>query len=88
MLKHAASAAASISSGFDPVPDSNRELNEYSALSPVDVLNVPVPPLSPPSQRALALRVGILEILVSLQLSKFGLPYALQRGLTTRYIGH
>src|SRR6267143_2611668 len=60
MLKHAASAAASNSSGFDPVPLSNRELKLYCpAIAPLSPLKLPLPPLSPPSQIALAFLVGI-----------------------------
>ena len=60
MLKHAASAAASSSSGFDPAPLSNRELKLYGALiAPLSPLKLPFPPLSPPSQTAVAFLVGI-----------------------------
>jgi len=60
MLKHAASAAARSSSGFDPLPLSKRELKLYcAAIAPLSPLKLPLPPLSPPSQVALAFLVGI-----------------------------
>src|SRR5262245_52771725 len=67
MLKHAASAAASNSSGFDPRAISNREPNVYApAIDPLSPSNLPVPPLSPPCQVALALRVGMAFLLGSM----------------------
>src|SRR5687767_13728231 len=60
MLKHAASAAASSSSGFDPAPLSKRELKLYwPAIAPLSPLKLPFPVLSPPSQVAVAFPVGI-----------------------------
>src|SRR6266550_8552699 len=60
MLKHAASAAASSSSGLDPAPLSKRELKLYCpAIAPLSPLKLPFPPLSPPSHVALAFLVGI-----------------------------
>ena len=47
MLKHAASAAASSSSGFDPSPFSKRELKLYWPPRPVAPLNDPRPALQP-----------------------------------------
>src|ERR1700693_3244283 len=61
MLKHAASAAASSSSGLDPAPLSKRELKLYwPAMAPLSPLKLPFPFLSPPSQIAVAFLVGIL----------------------------
>src|SRR3979409_105746 len=60
MLKHAASAAARSSSGFDPAPLSKRELKLYWPLiAPLSPLKLPFPPLSPPSHVAVAFLVGI-----------------------------
>src|SRR5512132_3856929 len=63
MLKQAASAAASSSSGFEPVPSSKRELKLYWPARPVCPLKLPRPPLRPPSHFALAVRVGIVLLL-------------------------
>src|SRR5258706_13305626 len=64
MLKHAASAAASSSSGFDPFASSNLVPNEYeAAIAPLSPSNLPVPPLRPPCHVALAVRVGIVLLL-------------------------
>ena len=66
MLKHAACAAASSSSGLEPPACSKREPKEYDPPSPLSPpLYVPRPPLSPPSHTALALRVGIVSVSVS-----------------------
>src|SRR6185437_8862666 len=62
MLKHAASAAASSSSGFEPAPFSKRELKLYCPPSPVAPVNEPRPSLSPPSHFAVAVRVGIVRL--------------------------
>src|SRR5437762_13284588 len=60
MLKQAASAAASSSSGFDPAPLSNRELKlNCPPIAPLSPLKVPFPVLSPPSHVAVAFLVGI-----------------------------
>ena len=59
MLKQAASAAASSSSGLEPSPFSNREPALYWPHSPVCPLKSPCP-LSPPFQFAVALLVGIV----------------------------
>jgi hypothetical protein len=60
MLKHAASAAASTSSGFDPTPLSNRELKLYCPpTAPLSPLKLPFPVLSQPSHVAVAFLVGI-----------------------------
>jgi hypothetical protein len=69
MLKHAASAAASSSSGFDPLPFSNRELKLYWPLRPVAPVNEPLPPFNPPSHFALAVRVGIVVLLAFVEVS-------------------
>src|SRR6266849_2741757 len=62
MLKHAASAAARSSSGFEPGVSSNLVPNEYEPLiAPLSPLNFPVPPFRPPCQVALAVRVGMLS---------------------------
>ena len=55
----AASAAASSSSGFEPVPFSKRDPKMYAPAKPDSPLYEPVPPLSPPFHTALAFRVGI-----------------------------
>src|SRR5881394_1801260 len=60
MLKHAASAAARSSSGFDPWPSSKRDEKLYAPPRPVWPLNVPLPVLRPPLHTALAFRVGML----------------------------
>src|SRR5712671_154322 len=62
MLKHDAYAAARSSSGFDPEPDSNRELKLKSPPRPFATLKLPRPPLSPPSHFAFAVRVGIVIV--------------------------
>lgn len=60
MLKHAAWAAASNSSGLVPPAFSNREPKEYAPpMTPLSLLKLPFPLLIPPSQVALAFRVGI-----------------------------
>src|SRR6186997_392469 len=63
MLKQAASAAASSSSGLEPAPFSNRELALYWPAMPVCPRKSPWP-LSPPFQLAVALLVGIVSLLV------------------------
>jgi hypothetical protein len=61
MLKQAASAAASSSSGFDPTPLSNRELKlNWPLTAPLSPLKLPFPLFSPPSHVAVAFLVGIL----------------------------
>ena len=57
MLKQAASAAASNSSGLEPAPFSNRELRLYWPASPVCPRKSPCP-VSPPFQFAVALLVA------------------------------
>src|SRR5437868_2740088 len=60
MLKHAASAAASNSSGFEPTPLSKRELKlNCPPTPPLSPLKLPFPVLSPPSHVAVAFLVGI-----------------------------
>src|SRR6267154_2500094 len=58
MEKHPACAAASNSSGFVPMPLSNRELKLYcvSFSTPLSVETVPFPSFSPPRQMALPFR--------------------------------
>jgi hypothetical protein len=56
--KHPACAAAISSSGFVPLPSSNRVLNEYGVFdrTPLSVETVPLPSLRPPFQTADPLR--------------------------------
>ena len=64
MEKQPACAAPISSSGFVPVPDSKRELNEYApwnAPLPSDI--VPLPSFSVPSHCALAERTGMVDLL-------------------------
>src|SRR5438105_4306500 len=64
MLKHAASAAASNSSGFDPTPLSKRELKlNWPPIPVLSPLKLPFPLLSPPSHVAVAFLVGIRLLL-------------------------
>src|SRR5918998_2625418 len=63
MLKHAACAAASSSSGFEPGASSNRDPNEYFPPRSVCPRYEPFPPRSPPSQTAVAFLVGISALL-------------------------
>src|SRR4051794_39195590 len=63
MEKHAACAAASSSSGFEPGASSKRVPKLNGALiAPELPLKLPLPPFRPPSQVALALRVGIYDL--------------------------
>src|SRR5512143_1935611 len=59
MVKHPACAAAISSSGFVPLPCSNRVWNEYGVPdnTPLAVEIVPLPSFRPPCQCAVALRV-------------------------------
>ena len=61
MLKQAASAAASSSSGFVPGSSPNRVPNEYvPPIFPLAPEKLPFPFCRPPSQTADAFRVGML----------------------------
>src|SRR5580700_48319 len=66
MAKHPACAAAISSSGFVPMPFSNRVLNEYcvSLSTPLSVVRLPFPSFNPPRQTADALRFIKLLLLV------------------------
>src|SRR5579883_1073936 len=61
MEKHPACAAASNSSGFVPIPFSNRVENEYcvSFKTPLALETVPFPSFRPPVQTALPFRIMI-----------------------------
>ena len=60
ILKHAASAAASNSSGLVPPESPKRDPKSYLAsMAPLSPRNRPLPPFSPPSHVALALRTAI-----------------------------
>jgi hypothetical protein len=65
--KHPAWAAPINSSGFVPVPSSNRDAKEYCpSKAPLPNLTLPLPSLSVPSQTALAVRFAMRVISLDL----------------------
>src|SRR5207237_5316317 len=83
MVKHPACAAANSSSGFVPMPFSNRVLKEYCVClsTPLSVEIVPLPSFSPPCHTAEAFRCMILLLLFYAFL---GLPVHSLHGFTRR----
>src|SRR5205823_4361987 len=80
--KQPACAAAINSSGFVPLPSSNRVLNEYCVLlsTPLSVEIVPLPSFKPPCQTAEALRFICLSLKVDVS-GKPALLFSFSRSL-------